>query len=208
MLQPSMGLPPLLPLLWQGMLSFASSAALDEMFGAHASAAKGYAKAAILAELLQRHSTDAKGSTSSHPKDAHTRQHGPQSQHVGPALAPPSAASSSGDVQPPCSSSSELLCTDSQRCLGHQSAQLRGDEQAVEVPFEQPTEQGHAQKSPVTSGSALDGMLFPDDMQGSPAAASSQLAGWGWALDQQQQQQLQGYVKTICVRHAACLRPR
>ena len=44
--------PRLLPLLWQGMLSFASSAALDEMFGAHASARRGYAQAAALAWAL------------------------------------------------------------------------------------------------------------------------------------------------------------
>lgn len=41
--------PRLLPMLWQGMLSFASSAALDEMFGAYASARRGYAQAAALA---------------------------------------------------------------------------------------------------------------------------------------------------------------
>jgi hypothetical protein len=47
-------LPQVLPLLWQAMSSFASSAALDEMFGAYAAARKGYARAAAMGWLLQR----------------------------------------------------------------------------------------------------------------------------------------------------------
>ena len=53
-MQGSAHLPPVLPLLWQGMVSFASSAALDEMFGAYATARRGYAQAATVAWLLQR----------------------------------------------------------------------------------------------------------------------------------------------------------
>ena len=48
--------PPLLPLVWQGMQSMATSAALDEMFGAFPSAQRGYARAAALAWLLSHYS--------------------------------------------------------------------------------------------------------------------------------------------------------
>jgi hypothetical protein len=41
-------------LIWQGLLSYASSAALDEMFGASVRAAAGYAQAAMLGWLLRR----------------------------------------------------------------------------------------------------------------------------------------------------------
>jgi hypothetical protein len=48
-------------LIWQGLLSFASSAALDEMFGASGRAATGYAQAATLAWLLQRFGDNSGG---------------------------------------------------------------------------------------------------------------------------------------------------
>lgn len=209
-LQPSMGLPPLLPLLWQGMLSFASSAALDEMFGAHASAAKGYAKAATLAELLQRQSADSKASPRGQPREQGAQQHRTQT-CGGAGTAALSAGSSAGDVPPqPRSSSFEqqvtnLQITDSQQRAGQHSAPLRAED---DVSRSQSIEQGHTQGSLVTSGSGAGGMMFPDDLQEHHTGTVYQLAGWGLVLDPQKHQQLQGYIKTIAKRHASCTRPR
>lgn len=204
--QPSMGLPPLLPLLWQGMLSFASSAALDEMFGAHASAAKGYAKAATLAELLQHQAADCKLSPSGlkSPREQGAQQGARAS---GGARTPGmSGGSSAGEVvHPTCVSSFEQQVTELR--LKSHSSHVRGDEEGAGPRLDQSSDQGHA-PSFVTSGSGAGGMMFPDDLQENTSGPANQLAGWGWVLDAQQQQQLQGYITTLAKRHTACLRSR
>jgi hypothetical protein len=62
----------LLPLVWQGMLSFASSAALDEMFGAYASARRGYSQAACLAWLLHHFAAPERPSSSAGATPGHS----------------------------------------------------------------------------------------------------------------------------------------
>lgn len=210
-LQPSMGLPPLLPLLWQGMLSFASSAALDEMFGAHASAAKGYAKAATLAELLQRQAADSKASPRGQAREMGAHQ-GTQGS-AGTRMTGMSGGSSAGEGGLPCSPSFDQQVTDPQNTvtqnrLRHHSSHLRRDQEVAGSRLDQSSDQGHAQGSLVTSGSGACGLMFPDDLQENQSGPANQLAGWGWVLDHQQQQQLQAYINTLSKRHSACLRPR
>lgn len=212
--QPSMGLPPLLPLLWQGMLSFASSAALDEMFGAHASAAKGYAKAATLAELLQHQAADCKVSPRGlkSPREPGTQHQGAPASG-GTRTTGISGGSSPGEVvHPTCISSFEqqvadMQNPDAQQQMKNHSAHLRGDEEGRGSRLDQSSDQGHA-PSFVTSGSGAGGLMFPDDLQENQPGPASQLAGWRWLLDSQQQQQLQGYISTLAKRHAACMRQR
>jgi hypothetical protein len=76
LVQLSRKLPRVCPLLWQAMSSFASSAALDEMFGAFAAARKGYAQAAAMGWLLQRHAVVSDGGEAdAAPFAAHSGSH-------------------------------------------------------------------------------------------------------------------------------------
>lgn len=191
--QPGRSLPDVVPLVWQGMLSFGGSAALDEMFGAYTSAAKGYCKAAYLAELLRRQSaqvgrsavdtaTAAAFTIASRGEAISKADTSDRAQTGSPAVAESSAAAEMRFRARvlPATGASEIGGLDWEGDGG--SVTCGGDDISDELLVEALQHQG--------GRSSMSGVVH----------------GWEWDLDVEQQRLLREYRETIAKRHAACAR--
>eukprot|EP00892_Ulva_mutabilis_P006892 jgi/Ulvmu1/4575/UM002_0303.1 len=193
LLQAGKNLPDVAPLVWQGMLSFGGSAALDEMFGAHASAAKGYCKAALLAELLQRQAA---------------RPWEPDEPSAGLQAVPAeTAARSTGSGE---GWSAVVGSADAEREL--RSAAIddaeKGHEKLAGTTCVGESRDGVGDGSDTCEGEDTCDELLVDALQHQGERGSSRgvIHGWECDLDIEQQKLLRGYRDTIAKRHSACVR--
>lgn len=196
-LQTGRNLPDVVPLIWQGMVSFGGSAALDEMFGAHTSAAKGYCKAALLAELLQRQVA--------RPWEPSQRSHG-ATPTTAAGRAPPGGARAFGSTKSDTAGGCET------------EARPGGAERAGEDPNTIPgaVEEGAAggvagqagEDSDTCEGEDTCDELLVDALQhqGERSSLSGIVHGWECELDAEQRRLLREYRETIAKRHSACAR--
>jgi len=185
------------PLVWQGMLSFGGSAALDEMFGAHTSAAKGYCKAALLAELLQRQAA--------RPWEPSQRTHGA-------ATATATGRASPGGTLAFGSANSDAvaICETESRADG---AERAGRDSATIPDAPEAGASGGVtgqagEDSDTCEGEETGDELLVDALQhqGERSSLSGIVHGWECELDVEQQRLLREYRETIAKRHSACAR--
>lgn len=203
LLQAGRSLPDVAPLVWQGMLSFGGSAALDEMFGAHASAAKGYCKAAVLADLLQRQAArpweaadEAAGARAvASAGAARPASGGPTAAHARTV-----DAGSSGAEHVPESRAGEMAGGEQGRAgpMGGRSGCAAGcGDGDCGSPGEETCE------GEDTCDELLVDALQHQEERG---RARGVIHGWECDLDVDQQKLLREYRGTIAKRHAACVR--
>lgn len=178
------------------MLSFGGSAALDEMFGAHNSAAKGYCKAALLAELLQRQAA--------RPWESAERTSATTS-----ATAPASSRACSGSMQPSGRArSGGAAAEDTAR--GHEAGAEAVCASGTDSPAPEEGCSGwEAEESGPSSGTCGDDTcdeLLVDALQhqGERSSTSGTVHGWDCDLDLEQQRLLREYRETIARRHSQC----